>query len=456
MTKTRSVYVCSDCGAESLKWIGKCPSCGAWNTYVEEVVKKEPAVRRSIPGVERSGVKPQLLRDVTSEEEARVNLYDAELNRVLGGGLVKGSLVLIGGEPGIGKSTLVLQTVLKLKGLCTMYVSGEESLRQLKLRADRLSGDNAETNNCYLLCETNLEQLFVQAHNLNPDLLIIDSIQTMYTELAESSPGSITQVRECSALILKYAKETGTPVLLIGHINKEGSIAGPKVLEHIVDAVLQFEGDQHYMYRILRSIKNRFGSTSELGIYEMRQSGLRQVNNPSELLLTENHQGLSGVAIAAAIEGVRPFLIETQSLVSTAVYGTPQRSATGFDIRRMNMLLAVLEKRAGFKLAQKDVFLNIAGGLRVNDPAIDLSVISAVLSSSLDISIDRGVCLAGEVGLSGEIRPVTRIEQRIQEADKLGFSRIIIPEMKGLDSFKSKIEVVKVRKVEEAFRELFG
>lgn len=456
MAKTKSVYVCSDCGAESLKWIGKCPSCGAWNSYVEEVIKKEPSARQSIPGVERGGVKPQLLRDVTSEEEARVDLYDAELNRVLGGGLVKGSLVLIGGEPGIGKSTLVLQTVLKLKDLRTMYVSGEESVQQLKLRADRLSGDDGETNNCYIFCETNLEQIFVQAHNLKPDVLIIDSIQTMYTEMAESSPGSITQVRECSALILKYAKETGTPVLLIGHINKEGSIAGPKVLEHIVDTVLQFEGDQHYMYRILRSIKNRFGSTSELGIYEMRQSGLRQVNNPSELLLSENHQGLSGVAIAAAIEGVRPFLIETQSLVSTAVYGTPQRSATGFDIRRMNMLLAVLEKRAGFKLAQKDVFLNIAGGLRVSDPAIDLSVISAVLSSSLDISIDRGVCLAGEVGLSGEIRSVTRIEQRIQEAEKLGFSRIIIPEMKGLGSFKSKIEVVKVRKIEEAFRELFG
>lgn len=456
MAKTKTVYVCSNCGAESLKWVGKCPSCGEWNTYVEEVIKKEPAARRVISGVEHSGVKPQLLRDVTSKEEVRVDLCDAELNRVLGGGLVKGSLVLIGGEPGIGKSTLVLQTVLQSRHLRSMYVSGEESAQQLKLRADRLSGSNGNTENCYILCETNLEQIFVQAHNLQPDLLIVDSIQTIYTELAESSPGSITQVRECSASILKYAKETGTPVLLIGHINKEGSIAGPKVLEHIVDTVLQFEGDQHYMYRILRSIKNRFGSTSELGIYEMRQSGLRQVSNPSELLLTENHEGLSGVAIAAAVEGVRPFLIETQSLVSSAVYGNPQRSATGFDLRRMNMLLAVLEKRAGFKLAQKDVFLNIAGGLRVDDPAIDLSVISAVLSSSLDVAIDRGVCMAGEVGLSGEIRPVTRIEQRIQEAEKLGFSRIIIPKMKGLDGLKSKIEVIKVRKVEEAFRELFG
>jgi DNA repair protein RadA/Sms len=455
MAKTKSVYVCSDCGAESLKWIGKCPSCGAWNTYVEEVVKKEPVARKSIPGVERGNVKPMLLRDVTSEDEVRLDLHDAELNRVLGGGLVKGSLVLIGGEPGIGKSTLVLQTVLRSKGLRSMYVSGEESVQQLKLRADRLSDDD-NTDNCYILCEINLEQIFVHAHNLQPDLLIIDSIQTIFTETVDTSPGSITQVRECSASILKYAKETGTPVLLIGHINKEGSIAGPKVLEHIVDTVLQFEGDQHYMYRILRSIKNRFGSTSELGIYEMRQSGLRQVNNPSELLLTENREGLSGIAIAAAVEGARPFLIETQSLVSSAVYGMPQHSSTGFDIRRMNMLLAVLEKRAGFKLAQKDVFLNIAGGLRVNDPATDLSVISAVLSSSLDVSIGRGVCMAGEVGLSGEIRPVTRIEQRIQEAEKLGFPRIIIPAMKGLDGLKTRIEIIKVKKVEEAFRELFG
>jgi DNA repair protein RadA/Sms len=421
-------------------------------------VKKESAVRRPVPGVERSDMlKPLLLREVTSGEEVRMDLFDAELNRVLGGGLVKGSLVLIGGEPGIGKSTLILQTALKLNGLRSMYVSGEESLSQLKMRADRLSADHGDTDDrCYVLCETNLEQIFVQACNLQPDLLIIDSIQTIFTETVDASQGSITQVRECSVLILKYAKETGTPVLLIGHINKEGSIAGPKTLEHIVDTVLQFEGDRHYMYRILRSIKNRFGSTSELGIYEMHQSGLRQVDNPSEWLLTENRDGLSGIAIAAAIEGVRPFLIETQSLVSSAVYGTPQRSSTGFDIRRMNMLLAVLEKRAGFKLAQKDVFLNIAGGLRVNDPAIDLSVISAVLSSSLDLAVERSVCMAGEVGLSGEIRPVTRIEQRIREAEKLGFSRIIIPAMKGLDDLKTKIEIIKVRKVEEAFRELFG
>lgn len=458
MAKTKTVYVCSHCGADSPKWLGKCPNCGEWNTYVEEVVAKEvPSAKRPVSSglSERGQARPVLLRDITAEKEDRLDLKDQELNRVLGGGLVKGSLVLIGGEPGIGKSTLVLQTILKLHDLKVLYVSGEESYRQLKMRADRLAPDS---QNCLILCETNLEQIFVQAQNVQPDLLIIDSIQTIFTELVESSPGSVSQVRECSAAILKYAKESGVPVLLIGHINKEGSIAGPKVLEHIVDTVLQFEGDQHYMYRILRSIKNRFGSTAELGIYEMRQEGLREVSNPSELLLTQNHEGLSGVAIAAAIEGIRPFLIETQALVSSAVYGTPQRSATGFDIRRMNMLLAVLEKRAGFKLAQKDVFLNIAGGLRVNDPAIDLAVLAAVLSSSLDISIEPGVCMAGEVGLSGEIRPVNRIEQRILEAEKLGFSRILIPHnnLKGFDTSRCRIQIVQVRKVEEAFRQLFG
>lgn len=458
MAKTKTVYVCSHCGADSPKWLGRCPNCGEWNTYVEEVVAKEvPSAKRPVPSglSERGQARPVLLRDITAEKEDRLDLKDRELNRVLGGGLVKGSLVLIGGEPGIGKSTLVLQTILKLHDLKVLYVSGEESYRQLKMRADRLAPDS---QNCLILCETNLEQIFVQAQNVQPDLLIIDSIQTIFTELVESSPGSVSQVRECSAAILKYAKESGVPVLLIGHINKEGSIAGPKVLEHIVDTVLQFEGDQHYMYRILRSIKNRFGSTAELGIYEMRQEGLREVSNPSELLLTQNHEGLSGVAIAAAIEGIRPFLIETQALVSSAVYGTPQRSATGFDIRRMNMLLAVLEKRAGFKLAQKDVFLNIAGGLRVNDPAIDLAVLAAVLSSSLDISIEPGVCMAGEVGLSGEIRPVNRIEQRIMEAEKLGFSRILIPHnnLKGFDTSRCRIQIVQVRKVEEAFRQLFG
>ena len=458
MAKTKTVYICSNCGADSPKWIGKCPNCGEWNTYVEEtVVKESPAARRGAAAFSSSTKpRPVLLRDISAEKEERLDMKDEELNRVLGGGLVRGSLVLIGGEPGIGKSTLILQTVLKLPELRVLYVSGEESSKQLKMRADRIDPDN---QNCLILCETNLEQIFAHVENVKPDLLVVDSIQTVFTENVESSPGSITQVRECSAAILKYAKESGVPVLLIGHINKEGSIAGPKVLEHIVDTVLQFEGDQHYMYRILRSIKNRFGSTAELGIYEMRQDGLRQVSNPSELLLTQNHEGLSGVAIAAAIEGIRPFLIETQALVSTAVYGTPQRSATGFDIRRMNMLLAVLEKRAGFKLAQKDVFLNIAGGLRVNDPAIDLAVLSAILSSSLDISIETEVCMAGEIGLSGEIRPVNRIEQRIMEAEKLGFSRIIIPfnNLKGFNaSPKSRIEIVQVRKVEEAFRQLFG
>lgn len=458
MVKTKTVFVCSNCGADSPKWVGKCPNCGEWNTYVEEIVAKESSARnRTVASLRQDKEKsrPVLLKEITSEEETRIDLHDAELNRVLGGGLVKGSLVLIGGEPGIGKSTLVLQTILNLKDIKVLYVSGEESYKQLKLRADRLSSDSS---NCFILCETNLEQIFVQAQNVKPDFLIIDSIQTIFTENVESSPGSVAQVRECSAAILKYAKESGVPVFLIGHINKEGSIAGPKVLEHIVDTVLQFEGDQHYMYRILRSIKNRFGSTAELGIYEMRQNGLREVSNPSELLLTQNHDGLSGVAIAAAIEGVRPFLIETQGLVSSAVYGTPQRSSTGFDLRRMNMLLAVLEKRAGFKLVQKDVFLNIAGGLKVNDPAIDLAVLSAILSSSLDITIESGTCMAGEVGLSGEIRPVNRIEQRILEAEKLGFNRIFIPynNLKGFDVSKCKIQIIQVRKVEEAFRGLFG
>lgn len=381
-------------------------------------------------------------------------MIDEELNRVLGGGLVPASVVLLGGEPGIGKSTLVLQTILKLKDINTLYVSGEESARQLKLRADRIGIEN---DNCLLLCETNIDEIFKSVKEVSPQLLIVDSIQTVYSEALESSPGTISQVRECASSLLKYAKQSGTPVLLIGHITKDGSIAGPKILEHIVDAVIQFEGDQHYMYRILRSIKNRYGSTAEIGIYEMNQSGLREVSNPSELLLTRNREGLSGIGISAAIEGIRPFLIETQSLVSSAAYGTPQRSTTGFDVRRMNMLLAVLEKRAGFKLAQKDVFLNIAGGLKVNDPGMDLSVISAVLSSSLDIAIDNDTCLCGEVGLSGEIRPVNRIEQRIQEAEKLGFSRILIPanNLKGFNK-KVSIEIKQVSKVSDAFRMLFS
>lgn len=455
MAKEKTVYVCTNCGQDSPKWVGKCPNCGEWNTYVEEIVRKETVNKRPASGIETPKAKPTALSDITTQEEPRIDLKDEELNRVLGGGLVPGSLVLIGGEPGIGKSTLVLQTVLRLSDKRILYVSGEESARQLKLRADRIRHTSSD---CLIVCETSLEQIYIHIKNTRPDLVIIDSIQTISTETIESSPGSITQVRECSASILKFAKETNTPVLMIGHINKEGSIAGPKVLEHIVDTVLQFEGDQHYMYRILRSIKNRFGSTAELGIYEMRQDGLRQVSNPSELLLSQDHEGMSGVAIASAIEGVRPFLIETQALVSTAAYGTPQRSATGFDLRRMNMLLAVLEKRVGFKLAQKDVFLNIAGGLKVNDPAIDLSVISAILSSNMDTGIEREVCMAGEVGLSGEIRPVNRIEQRIGEAEKLGFKQIILPKhnLQGIDTKKIKIELIPVRKVEEAFRALFG
>lgn len=455
MAKEKTVYVCTNCGQDSPKWVGKCPSCGAWNTYVEEIIRKEPANKRPVSGLESVKSKPVTLNDITGGDEPRIDMHDEELNRVLGGGLVPGSLVLLGGEPGIGKSTLVLQTVLHLPDKKVLYISGEESARQLKLRADRIPHNSSD---CLIVCETSLEQIYVHIKNTRPDLVIIDSIQTISTETIDSSPGSLVQVRECSASILKFAKETNTPVILIGHINKEGSIAGPKVLEHIVDTVLQFEGDQHYMYRILRSIKNRFGSTAELGIYEMRQDGLRQVSNPSELLLTQDHEGMSGVAIACAVEGIRPFLIEVQALVSTAAYGMPQRSATGFDLRRMNMLLAVLEKRVGFKLAQKDVFLNIAGGLKVNDPAIDLAVISAILSSNMDTEIEAGVCMAGEVGLSGEIRPVNRIEQRISEAEKLGFTRMLVPKhnLQGLDRKKIKIELVPVRKVEEAFRQLFG
>lgn len=455
MAKLKTVYFCSNCGNESPKWMGRCPSCGEWGSLVEEVIRKDAASKREDTRSFDSGKStPQPIGEIRADEEPRIDMLDGELNRVLGGGLVPASLVLIGGEPGIGKSTLVLQTMLKLSGIKTLYVSGEESARQIKLRADRIGIRN---DNALILCETNLDQIFTHIKNNNPDLVIIDSIQTVYSDSLESSPGSISQVRECAAAILKFAKQSGTPVILIGHITKEGSIAGPKVLEHIVDTVLQFEGDHHYMYRILRSIKNRFGSTAELGIYEMNQSGLREVTNPSELLLTQNHDGLSGASISAAIEGVRPLLIETQALVSTAAYGTPQRSATGFDIRKMNMLLAVLEKRAGFKLAQKDVFLNIAGGLRVSDPGLDLSVISAILSSSLDIAIDNDTCMTGEVGLSGEIRPVNRIEQRILEAEKLGFSRILIPanNLKGFNT-KVNIKIEQVRRVSDAFRLLFA
>ena len=396
------------------------------------------------------------LRDISAKDDPRIDMHDAELNRVLGGGLVPGSIVLLGGEPGIGKSTLSLQTMLQLTDRRVLYVSGEESAHQLKMRAARISP--ADSDHLLILCSNSLEEVFDHIKDVQPDLVVIDSIQTIATEDVESSAGSIAQVRECASALLRFAKTSGVPVILIGHITKEGSLAGPKILEHIVDAVIQFEGDQHYMYRLLRSIKNRFGSTSELGIYEMQQTGLRQVSNPSELLLTDDHDGLSGVAISSAIEGVRPFLVETQALVSSAAYGTPQRSATGFDQRRLNMLLAVLEKRVGFKLMQKDVFLNIAGGLRVTDMAIDLSVIAAVLSSNVDTPIESGWCMAGEVGLSGEVRPVNRIEQRVAEAEKLGFTDIIIPKynLQGFDTRKYKIQLHPVRKVEEALRALFG
>ena len=455
MAKEKVVYVCAECGYDSPKWAGRCPSCGQWNTMREQVVRPASTEKRAALGFTFEKAHPIRLEEITTGEEPRIDMHDEELNRVLGGGLVPGSLILLGGEPGIGKSTLVLQTVLRMPEQRVLYVSGEESARQLKLRADRIV--HTDTN-CLIVCETSLEKIYAHIKETQPDIIVIDSIQTISTDTAESSPGSIVQIRECAASLLKFTKESNIPTILIGHINKEGSIAGPKILEHIVDCVLQFEGDQHYMYRILRGIKNRFGSTAELGIYEMRGDGLRQVSNPSELLLTDRHEGMSGIAIASAIEGIRPFLIETQALVSTAAYGTPQRSATGFDLRRMNMLLAVLEKRVGFKLAQKDVFLNIAGGLRVNDPAIDLSVISAILSSNMDTEIEPTVCMAGEVGLSGEIRPVSRIEQRIAEAEKLGFKQIVIPKhnMQGLDPSRFDIEINPVRKVEEAFRILFG
>lgn len=454
MAKTKTVYFCSNCGNESPKWLGKCPNCGEWNTYVEEKVQA-PAGKGTLLSHTATDSVPVKLAEINQEKEERIQMPSGELNRVLGGGLVAGSIILIGGEPGIGKSTLVLQNMLRIRSRRVLYVSGEESARQLKMRADRLGADGGE---CYIVCETSLEKIFRHIENCNPGILVVDSIQTVASDALESSAGSVSQVRECAAALLKYAKESGTPVILIGHINKEGSIAGPKVLEHIVDAVLQFEGDRHYMYRLLRSIKNRFGSTSELGIYEMTQTGLREVSNPSELLLSESDEALSGVAIGVTLEGARPFLIEAQALVSTAAYGTPQRSVTGFDSKRMNMLLAVLEKRVGFKLAQKDVFLNIAGGLKVNDPALDLAVICAILSSNVDMPVAKGVCMSGEVGLSGEIRPITRIEQRIIEADKLGFSTIYIPKnnLKGIGTSRFGIRIVEVAKVEEVFRGLFA
>ena len=419
---------------------------------VEEKVQSKS---KGIVPVRTTESRPRPISKIEAVDEARIIMPSDELNRVLGGGLVAGSMVLIGGEPGIGKSTLVLQNILSIRSRTILYVSGEESATQLKMRADRLQ---RASDNCFIVTETSLESIFRHIEDIKPGLLIVDSIQTIASDELESAAGSVSQVRECAVRLLKYAKESGVPVILIGHITKDGTLAGPKVLEHIVDAVLQFEGDSNYMYRILRSIKNRFGSTSELGIYEMCRRGLREVTNPSEMLLSDTDEQLSGVAIGVTLEGARPFLIETQALVSTAAYGTPQRSVTGFDSKRMNMLLAVLEKRAGFKIIQKDVFLNIAGGLKVNDPALDLPVISAILSSSVDVNIPRSVCMAGEVGLSGEIRPVTRLEQRILEAEKLGMKTIIVPRnnLKGVDTQNRSIKIVEVGKVEEAFRHLFG
>lgn len=452
--KYKTIWNCTECGADSPKWVGRCPSCGAWNTMVENRVSSSP---KAITSRDASVVKsvPLPVNDITATSEQRITMPSHELNRVLGGGLVCGSMVLVGGEPGIGKSTLVLQNILAIKSKTILYVSAEESASQIKMRADRIGRGS---DNVFIVCETSLETIFEHIEAINPQLLIVDSIQTVATDTLESAAGSVSQVRECAAQLLRYAKTSGTPVLLIGHITKDGALAGPKVLEHIVDAVLQFEGDSNYLYRILRPIKNRFGSTSELGIYEMCQRGLREITNPSEMLVTHSDDSLSGIAVGVTLDGIRPFIIEVQALVSSAAYGTPQRSVTGFDGKRMNMLLAVLEKRVGFKLGAKDVFLNIAGGLKINDPAIDLAVICAILSSNVDMAIPAGWVMAGEVGLSGEIRPVTRIEQRILEAQKLGMTDILIPQgtIKGFDTSALSIRLHPVARVEDAFRTLFA
>ena len=453
--KTKTVWFCKSCGNESPKWMGRCPACGEWNTMVEETVAtgKKASVADRVPG---AGQKPMPLSEIDSSVENRMSLNNDEVDRILGGGLVEGSLVLIGGEPGIGKSTLSLQIPLNCPNLKTLYVTGEESARQVKLRASRIGGDDA---NCLIYSETLMENIIAEAKSIMPDLMVVDSVQTMFSQNVESSPGSVTQIKETAAMLLRFAKETGVPVILIGHITKEGSIAGPKILEHIVDVVLQFEGDNRGAYRLLRSIKNRFGSTSELAVFEMTGKGLREVSNPSEMLIPMHEEGLSGVAVSAMLDGTRPFLIEVQSLVSTAAYGTPQRSATGFDVRRLNMLLAVLEKRAGFKLSIKDVFLNMAGGLKVSDPACDLAVIAAVLSSNFDFAIPSDVCFAGEIGLSGEIRPVAQTDRRIIEAARLGFKRVFVSSFTALDGLEEQgvkgIEVVKVADVPALCRALF-
>lgn len=455
MSKTRTVFYCSQCGAQSSKWIGKCPSCGEWNTYVEEVLQREKGPAVSWTKSRKSSSKPVAITEIKPPSEKRKTTGDPELDRVLGGGIVPGSLILIGGEPGIGKSTLMLQIVLGMKDAKVLYVSGEESDQQLKMRADRIGVENKD---CYILTETSTQKIFSLLEELGPTLVVIDSIQTLQTDVIDSSAGSISQIRETASEWQRFSKTSGVPVILIGHITKEGSLAGPKILEHMVDTVLQFEGERNYGYRILRSVKNRFGSTSELGIYEMQSSGLRQVSNPSEILLSHLDEMLSGVAVAATVEGMRPMMIEAQALVGSAAYGTPQRSATGFDVRRLNMLLAVLEKRSGFRLGVKDVFLNIAGGLRVDDPAIDLAVVCAILSSNEDIPLSRDICFAAEVGLSGEIRSVNRLDQRIAEADKLGFEKIGVSKynLKGIDRKRFRIEVIPFRKIEEVFAHLFG
>lgn len=454
MAKTKTIFYCSNCGAKSPKWIGKCPTCGEWNTYQEEIVQKNER-KSALTTEQKTSAKPIRIKEVKTEDVPRIDTRNQEFNRVLGGGIVPGSLILVGGEPGIGKSTLVLQVALHIENIKVLYISGEESEQQLKMRAERLGIENGEV---IIYTETLVQNIFRQIDGIAPDLVIVDSIQTMQTEHLDSAAGSISQIRECAADFQKFSKKTKIPVILIGHITKDGSLAGPKLLEHIVDTVLQFEGDRNYGYRILRSVKNRFGSTAELGIFEMFSDGLREVSNPSDILLSRREEDLSGISVAAMVEGLRPWLIETQALVSTAVYGTPQRSSTGYDIRRLNMLLAVLEKRSGFRLSNKDVFLNIAGGIKVDDPAIDLSVIAAILSSNEDIPIDRDICLAAEVGLSGEIRAVNRIEQRIAEAAKLGFRKILISKYntKGLDIQKSPIEIVPLAKVEDLVAFLFA
>jgi DNA repair protein RadA/Sms len=457
MTKIKTAYFCSNCGYESTKWLGKCPSCNTWNTFVEEVISKGSEKNdngwKDFHNSKRSS-KTILLNDVSTTKEHRLLTTDDELNRVLGGGIVPGSIVLVSGEPGIGKSTLFLQVGLHLNNITTLYISGEESEQQIKMRADRLKQSN---ENFYLLTETATDTIFQEIKKIRPQLVIVDSIQTLQSNFIESSPGSVSQIRECAAELQRFAKETNTPVFLIGHITKDGSIAGPKILEHMVDTVLQFEGDRHYAYRILRTLKNRFGSTSELGIYEMTSDGMRSVTNPSEILITQKEEQLSGSAIAATLEGLRPLLIEVQALVTQSVYGTPQRTVSGFDLRRLQLLLAVLEKRGGFHFGVKDVFINIAGGLKVEDPSIDLAVICALLSSFEDVPLAQNICFAGEVGLNGEIRAVNRIEQRIAEAEKLGFEKMIVSKYnkKGFDKHSTGISIIPVGQVQEVYQALF-